>query len=135
MEVGDGSFNGPNRSRLLLTYFITRDAQHDEALTILQHLRRKPGDPELKVQLARRTDIGGSPSFNANRAMTAYKRARAKAAQEFSQILMNGRYRAVRAMALELVSTMPPHEQFTSLAAPYRQAQFEVGEIKVRAEQ
>ena len=132
---GDGSFDGPNQSRLLLTYFLTRDAQHDEALTILQHLRLKPGDPELKQQLARRTDIGGSSSYNSNRAMAVYKHARAVAAQEFSQILMDGRYRAVRAMAAELVTSMPPYEQFTQLAAPYRKAEFAIGEVKVRAEE
>jgi hypothetical protein len=132
---GDGSFDGPNKSRLLLTYFITRDAQHDEALTILQHLRLKPDDPELKLQLARRTDIGGSSSFNSNRAMAVYKHARAVAAQEFSQILHEGGYSAVMAMASGLVSTMPPHEQFTQLAALYRQTQFMIGEVTVRPEE
>ena len=132
---GDGSFDGPNKSRLLLTYFITRDAQHDEALTILRQLRLKPGDPELASQLARRTDIGGSPSFSSSRPMATYKRARAVAAQEFSQILQNGHYRAVEAMASELVSTMPPGERFTKLAEPYRQATFTLGEVKVKAEE
>jgi len=132
---GDGSFAGPNKSRLLLTYFITRDAQHDEALTILQRLRLKPNDPDLIQELSRRTDIGGSPSFSSNRAMAVYKHARAVAAQEFSQILQEGRYRAVRTMASELVSSMPPHEEFTRLAIPYRQAQFAVGDAKVKAEE
>jgi hypothetical protein len=132
---GDGSFYGPNKSRLLLTYFITRDAQHDEALTILQDLRSKPGDPDLKQRLSRRTDIGGSSSFNTDRAMAIYKHARAVAAQEFSQILGNGRYSAVKDMASELVSTMPPHEKFTQLAAPYRQVQFTIGEERVKAEE
>jgi hypothetical protein len=132
---GDGSFNGPNQSRLLLTYFITRDAQHDEALTILRRLRLNPADPALKQQLARRTDIGGSPSFSGNRAMAVYKHARAVAAQEFAQILQDSRFQAVKAMTDELVSTMPPYEEFTRLAEPYRRAEFTIGEVKVRAEE
>ena len=132
---GDGSFNGPNKSALVFTYFITRAAQHDEALTVLQDLRNNPGDPDLKLKLARRTEIGGSSSFNADRVMATYKRARAVAAQEFSQVLRNGRYIAVKAMASDLVSIMPPHEQFTQLDARYRQAQFTVGDVQVRAEE
>jgi hypothetical protein len=77
---GDGSYNGPNQSRMLLTYLISRDAMHDEALTILHDLRVKPADPELKAQLSRRVDIGGSSSFSTKRAMAVYKHARAVAA-------------------------------------------------------
>lgn len=132
---GDGSLNGPNKSRLLLTYFITRDAQHDEALTIVQRLRAAPKDPKLKSELLRRRDIAGSPSFNSDRAMSTYKHARGAAAQEFFQLLQTGGYNAVLNMASELVSTMPPHERFTQMAAHYRQAQFKVGDVAVRAEE
>jgi hypothetical protein len=132
---GDGSFNGPNKSRLLLTYFISRDAQHDEALTILQKLRAEPNSQELKQQLVRRTNIGGSSLFNSSRPMALYKHARAVAAQQFAQLLKTSGYPAVEAMASELVTTMPPHERFTDLAAPYREAQFTIGEEKVKAEE
>jgi hypothetical protein len=132
---GDGSFDGPNKSRLLLTYFITRDAQHDEALTILQRLRGTPDDLKLESELLRRRDITESPSFNNQRAMAVYMHARGVAAQEFFQILEHGGHSAVTAMASELVSTMPPHERFTQMAALYRQAQFTIGEVTVRAEE
>ena len=132
---GDGSFNGPNQSRLLLTYFISRDALHDEALTILHRLRANPEDPGLAAQLSRRVDVGGSATLNDRRAMAIYKQARAVAAQEFSHILQDGGYSAVLDMASELVSSMAPHEAFTKLAAPYRQVQFTVGENKVRPEE
>ena len=132
---GDGSFHGPNQSRLLLTYFITRDAQHDEALTILQNLRRKPGDPDLKRNLARRIEIGGSSSFNGNRAMTIYKAGRAKAAQEFAEALKDGRYHSVRTLARDLVASMPPHENFTPLETIYRKAKFLVGDALVASEE
>jgi len=129
---GDGSYFGPNRSRLLLAYFISRDAVHDEALAVLQALQRRPGDPELKAQLLQRVDIGASKSFSSNRAMALYKRARGVAAQEFSQILSGGRYRLVMATTRELVSTMPPREEFTPMDTPYRQAQFTVGNTTVQ---
>lgn len=121
---GDGSFAGPNLSRVLLRYFITRDAQHDEALSILRSLRSSPTLPDLRRNLELRAQIGSSPNYLNDRAMPVYVRARGIAAGEFEKILLSEGVSKLQTTVNELVTIMPPHEMFTALGGTYHRIQF-----------
>jgi hypothetical protein len=126
---GNGSFAGPNRRRLLLRYFITRDAQHDEALAIVKRLRSTPKDPQLKAALDLRMKIGSSNTHPNRRAMPMYIHARAVAAQEFQQILLHEGHDQLRQTVEELVARMSPHERFTALGGVYHRKKFLVNGV------
>src|SRR5579864_83270 len=128
---GDGSFAGPNRTHLLLRYFVARDAQHDEALTILRGLRATPKDPRLKAGLERRMQIGARNKFPNTRVVPMYVHARAVAAQEFEEILQHDGYDQLQQVAQELVAFMPPHERFTSLGGHYHKTKFRMNGVLV----
>ena len=128
---GDGSFSGPNHSQLLLRYNVVRDAQHDEALSVLRMLRANPKNPQLKLALVTRQAIGADDTHPNNRALPLYLHARGRAAQEFDVMLESGGYERVHKVAEQLVKLMPPHEAFTSLGGAYHQADFEIDGKKV----
>jgi len=128
---GDGSIAGPNRTRLALRYFVTRDAQHDEALAVARRLRESPNAPELKSALAMRGRIGSSNRSSNNRALPVYIHSRAVAAQELDAILERDGYSKLKEVVEELVSLMPPHEQFTQLGGQYHRSTFEVNGVTV----
>jgi len=128
---GDGSIAGPNKSRLALRYFVTRDAQHDEALAVARRLRASPNAPELKSALATRSRIGSSNRFSNNRALPVYIHSRAVAAQELDAILERDGYSKLKEVVEELVSLMPPHEQFTQLGGQYHRSTFQVNGVTV----
>ncbi len=123
---GDASFAGPNRSHLLLRYLVARDAQHDEALSVLRSLRSSPENPQLKTALDLRVKIGASHTRPNNRAKPIYIHARSVAAQEFDEMLQKGGYTRVQRVAEALVAHMPPHQRFTELGGLYHRMKFRV---------
>jgi hypothetical protein len=123
---GDGSSAGLNRGRLRMRYFVARDAQHDEALSILRWLRAHPNDMQVRKLLDIRMKIGAANTHPNLKAVPTYIHARSIAAQEFEEILDRGGYSELQRTAEELVTLMPPHEKFTTLDGYYHRAKFVV---------
>lgn len=113
----NGSFNGPDVSKILEFYFAERDAWHDEGLAVQQLLACGATQAGVEAALKRHEYRGLNDNGTHQRAW--YIIGRRNAALRFQQIWARSGFRAIERTTAWLVRFMPPHQKLTPLGQWY----------------